>query len=311
MGHFLRKLSTLTTRSIPLATCDSYSSASSFARPALVPQKYTLLFFCPQKRSRCHRYYFLSDFFCHEPIMKSVFFFYGTNELKKELEQFVYVASHDLKQPIASIYSWSQLLQVRFGDRLEEKGLGYLASMQNSIKQMTQLLDDLLSYSRVERANSDFVMVNCEIIVHQVLSRLSPAIAATQAKITINELPEIYGNPIQLRQLFHHLLDNALKFQEGATVPIITLSAEDNKSHWIFRCSDNGIGIEPDYQSHIFNAFKRLHPQTKYSGSGLGLAVCKKILQRHGGQIWVESTYGNGSTFLFSLPISPIPIDSL
>ncbi|AFY38338.1 response regulator receiver sensor signal transduction histidine kinase [[Leptolyngbya] sp. PCC 7376] len=223
----------------------------------------------------------------------------------QELEQFAYIASHDLKQPLSSIYSWSQLLQVRYGDRLDAKGQQYIRSVQSSVKQMTQLIEDLLTYSRVDRANSEFVEVNCKIIVHQVLNRLSSAIATTNAKITVGCLPEVYGNPLQLGQLFQNLIENALKYHREDIRPDIHISAQKTHQQWIFRCQDNGIGIEEHYFEEIFYAFRRLHSQTQYTGTGIGLAVCKKIVQRHGGKIWLESIHGKGSTFFFSLPIPP------
>lgn len=225
----------------------------------------------------------------------------------QELEQFAYVASHDMKQPLASIYSWSQLLELRYGDRLDEKGNSYIHSIQGSVKQMTQLIDDLLTYSRVDRAESSFVEVDCNIIVHQVIHRLDSAIANKNAKITINPLPSIYGNPLQLGQLFQNLIENALKYSKPHQQPSIHLAAveDSDQSQWIFTCQDNGIGIESAYFEQIFFAFKRLHSQTEYAGTGIGLALCKKIVQRHGGEIWLESIYGQGSTFYFSLPSIP------
>ncbi len=223
----------------------------------------------------------------------------------QELEQFAYIASHDLKQPLSSIYSWAQLLQVRYGDRLDGKGHQYIQSMQDSVRQMTQLIEDLLTYSRVDRAESEFVEVNCNIIVHQVLNRLSSAIAARDAEITVDNLPDVYANPLQLGQLFQNLIENALKYQREGVVPSVYISAHSENQKWIFSCRDNGIGIEPDYFEQIFYAFKRLHSQSQYEGTGIGLAVCKKIVQRHGGSIWLESHYGEGSKFLFSLPFRP------
>lgn len=230
----------------------------------------------------------------------------------QELEQFAYVASHDMKQPLASIYSWSQLLEVRYGDRLDKKGNSYIHSIQSSVRQMTQLIDDLLIYSRVDRAESTFVEVNCNIIAHQVIHRLDSAIANKNAKITIDPLPSIYGNPLQLGQLFQNLLENALKYSKPHQQPSIHLAAmkDADQSKWIFTCQDNGIGIESAYFDQIFFAFKRLHSQTEYTGTGIGLALCKKIVQRHGGEIWLESTYGQGSTFYFSLPIFPASSES-
>ncbi len=220
----------------------------------------------------------------------------------QELEQFAYIASHDLKQPLSSIYSWSQLLGVRYGDRLDQKGNEYIQAIQDSVKQMTQLIDDLLTYSRLDRADSPFVQVNCDLIAHQVIHRLSSAIAQHNAQVTVDTLPEVQGNPLQIGQLLQNLIENALKYHRSGTIPQIHLSATKQEKNWIFSCRDNGIGIESDFFEQIFYAFKRLHSQTQYAGTGIGLAVCKKIVQRHGGRIWVESTYGEGSTFFFSLP---------
>ena len=221
----------------------------------------------------------------------------------QELEEFAYIASHDLKQPLASIYSWSQLLQVRYGDRLDGKGCGYLGSIQSSIRQMTQLIDDLLVYSQVGSAGQDFVTVNCELIVHQVINRLSSAIAQHDAQITVDSLPEVQANPLQLGQLFQNLIGNALKYHRPGVAPVIHISAIAGDESWIFCCSDNGIGIEPQFFDQIFRAFKRLHSKAEYDGTGIGLAVCKKIVQRHGGRIWLESSPGKGSKLFFSLPL--------
>lgn len=226
----------------------------------------------------------------------------------QELEQFAYVASHDMKQPLASIYSWSQLLEVRYGDRLEKKGHSYINSIQSSVKQMTQLIDDLLIYSRVDQADSTFVEVNCNIIAHQIIHLLNSAIATKNAQVTVDSLPSVYGNPLQLGQLFQNLIENALKYSKPHQRPFVHLAAARNQKdlhQWIFSCQDNGIGIETDYFDQIFFAFKRLHSQTEYTGTGIGLALCKKIVQRHGGEIWLESTYGKGSIFYFSLPAIP------
>lgn len=226
----------------------------------------------------------------------------------QELEQFAYIASHDLKQPLSSIYSWSQLLGARYGDRLDPKGNDYIQAIQDSVKQMTQLIDDLLTYSRLDRADSQFVQVNCNLIAHQVIHRLSSAIAQHNAQVTVDTLPEVQGNPLQIGQLLQNLIENALKYQRSGTIPQVHLSAQPQEKNWIFSCHDNGIGIESDFFEQIFYAFKRLHSQAQYAGTGIGLAVCKKIVQRHGGNIWVESTYGKGSTFYFSLP-RPSPTD--
>ncbi|MEB3224866.1 MAG: ATP-binding protein [Synechococcus sp.] len=228
----------------------------------------------------------------------------------QELEQFAYIASHDLKQPLASIYSWSQLLQVRYGDRLDEKGGTYLQAIQDSVRQMTQLIEDLLTYSRVDRMENTTVDVDCNLIVHQVCNRLSSAIAAKDAKITLEPLPTIQGNPLQISQIFQNLIENALKYSQENLAPQIRISANPQHKEWIFSCRDNGIGIEPEYFEQIFYAFKRLHSQSQYSGTGIGLAVCKKIVQRYGGRIWVTSILGEGSNFSFSFPRrSPSPAE--
>ncbi|ACA98305.1 MULTISPECIES: ATP-binding protein [Cyanophyceae] len=228
----------------------------------------------------------------------------------QELEQFAYIASHDLKQPLASIYSWSQLLQVRYGNCLDEKGSSYLNAIQDSVRQMTQLIEDLLTYSRVDRVENTAVDVDCNLIVHQVCNRLSSAIAQQSAKLTIDSLPTIQGNPLQISQIFQNLIENALKYCREEVPPQIRISAVQNDNHWVFSCHDNGIGIEADYFEQIFYAFKRLHSQSQYSGTGIGLAVCKKIVRRYGGEIWLTSTFGEGSTFYFSFPMQSSPKDN-
>lgn len=228
----------------------------------------------------------------------------------QELAQFAYIASHDLKQPLASIYSWSQLLQIRYSDRLDEKGCNYLNSIQDSVRQMTQLIEDLLTYSRIDSGEKVAVEVDCNIVLHQVRTRLSSAIATQGAELTIAPLPKIYGNPLQIGQIFQNLIENALKYRQADIPPQIHISAIQKDDQWVFACDDNGIGIEPDYFEQIFYAFKRLHSQSQYSGTGIGLAVCKKIVQAYGGKIWLESTLGKGSTFYFSLPNHPPKLEA-
>lgn len=230
----------------------------------------------------------------------------------QELEQFAYVASHDLQEPLRMVASYVQLLAKDYGGQLNADADEYIAFAVDGAKRMQRLIDDLLAYSRVGTRGQAFQLVNCEEVLGEVLSSLRLAIEESGARITAGPLPTVCGDRGQIYQLLQNLLANAIKFHAAAP-PAIHISADlqpadrtqggsPEGAHWLFAVRDNGIGIEPQYNKRIFVIFQRLHSRTHYSGTGIGLAICKKIVERHGGQIWVESAPGYGSTFYFTLP---------
>jgi len=235
----------------------------------------------------------------------------------QELEQFAYVASHDLQEPLRMVAAYVQLLAKDYGGQLSAEADEYIDFAVDGAKRMQRLIDDLLAYSRVGTRGQAFRPVNCEEVLGEVLSSLRLAVEESGATITAGPLPVVCGDRGQIYQLLQNLLANAIKFR-AAVPPIIHVSAalrpvertqggSGDGSHWLFAVRDNGIGIEPQYNKRIFVIFQRLHSRTRYSGTGIGLAICKKIVERHGGQIWVESVPGYGSTFYFTLPGATLP----
>lgn len=225
-------------------------------------------------------------------------------ELKRsnaDLEQFAYVASHDLQEPLRMVASYCQLLQKRYGERLDSDAREFIAFAVDGATRMQRLINDLLAYSRVGRKDTKFVPVNCEEVLDSVRKSLQGAIRESGAQIEASTLPTIMADPTQIWQLFHNLIGNALKFR-GEQPPCIRVDVRRENAMWAFSVSDNGIGIDPRYKEKIFAIFSRLHGPTEFSGTGIGLAIAKKVIDRLGGKIWVESAPGQGSTFHFSLP---------
>jgi PAS domain S-box-containing protein len=220
----------------------------------------------------------------------------------KELEQLAYVASHDLQEPLRMVTSYVQLLARRYRGKLDGDADEFIGFAVNGAARMQQLINDLLTYSRVGTRGREFEPTDCEIILGQVLKNLQVAIEEKQAIITHDPLPVIMADNVQLGQLFQNLIGNAIKFQ-GTEPPRIHVSASLIGNAWVFSVCDNGIGIAPEYAERIFVIFQRLHTQEKYPGTGIGLALCKKIVERHGGHIWVESEPGKGATFYFTVPM--------
>ena len=218
-----------------------------------------------------------------------------------ELEQFAYVASHDLQEPLRVITGFLQLLQHRYGGKLGSEADEYIRFAVDGSNRMRSLIRDLLEYSRVGRREQPFEMVDCAAIVETVIGNLQPVIAEQQGRVTCDSLPGIHGNATELTQLFQNLIGNALKFH-GPQPPEVHVSAERHGHEWTFHVRDNGIGIEERNFPRIFVIFQRLHSREEYPGTGIGLALCKKIVERHGGRIWVESQLGQGSTFYFTMP---------
>jgi signal transduction histidine kinase len=219
-----------------------------------------------------------------------------------ELEHFAYVASHDLQEPLRMVTTYLSFLEEGYKDRLDEDADEYIGFAVDGATRMKRLINDLLEYSRVGTKGKEFEPVDCNNVLDTVLTNLETNINETDAVMTHEKLPVVMGDDTQLGQLFQNLISNAIKFRSDEP-PKIDISAEKKDNEWVFSIRDNGIGIEKQYAQRIFLLFQRLHGIDEYSGTGIGLAVCKKIVERHGGIIWVESEAGIGSTFYFTLPL--------
>ncbi len=220
-----------------------------------------------------------------------------------DLEQFAYVASHDLQEPLRMISSYTQLLARRYKDKLDSDANEFIGFAVDGALRLQALINSLLMYSRVGRKGNPFADVDCHGVVAEAIANLKAAVEESGASISADDLPVVYGDEMQLVQLFQNLISNSIKFR-GDENPQIIISAERGDSQWVFSVADNGIGIEPQYHDRIFVIFQRLNPREKYAGTGMGLAICKKIVERHGGRIWFESVPGLGTTFFFTIPIS-------
>jgi PAS domain S-box-containing protein len=220
-----------------------------------------------------------------------------------ELEQFAYVASHDLQEPLRMVASYAQLLARRYRDKLDQDAEEFIEYIVDGATRMQNLINDLLAFSRVGTRTREFEATDSNAVLQRVLNHLQVAIEESQAVITYDDLPEVMADSQQLGQLFQNLLSNAIKFH-GDEPPVIHVGCQQKGDDYLFSVADQGIGIEPQYAERIFQLFQRLHGKKEYSGTGIGLAICKKIVERHSGQIWLESGTGQGSTFYFTLPIS-------
>ncbi|MFH1436173.1 MAG: ATP-binding protein [Pseudomonadota bacterium] len=219
-----------------------------------------------------------------------------------ELKQFAHVASHDLQEPLRMVSSYMQLLEKRFGGGLEDDAKEFFGYAVEGAQRMKQLIDDLLVLSTIDTRGRELKAVDSESVARKAAGDLRMAVCDAGAEVTIAPLPVIMADESQLYMLFLHLLDNAIKFRGEDSLHINIGSKLDGDEH-VFSVRDNGIGIEPEYHERIFVIFQRLHARQKYPGSGIGLALCRKIVERHGGRIWVESTPGEGSTFYFTIPV--------
>jgi signal transduction histidine kinase len=219
----------------------------------------------------------------------------------EELQQFAYVASHDLQEPLRMVASYTQLLEKRYKDKLDTDALEFIHYAVDGARRMQALINDLLAYSRVGTRGKPFTTTDCNIVLKLVLTNLKMAIEESGATVRSEPLPSLVADSTQLVQLFQNLIGNAIKFRREDEPPTIQISARRAGEEWEFSFRDNGIGIDPQHWERIFVIFQRLHTRDKYPGTGIGLAVCRKIVERHGGRLWVESTPGAGSTFMFTL----------
>ncbi|WP_345485473.1 sensor histidine kinase [Planotetraspora phitsanulokensis] len=227
-----------------------------------------------------------------------------TRELTRsngELEQFAYVASHDLQEPLRKVASFTQLLEQRYGDQLDDRARQYIAFAVDGAKRMQLLINDLLDFSRVGRVGGDLHPVRAADALEAALHNLDALLSDGGAAVTHDDLPEVLGNGPLLTQLFQNLVANAVKFR-SADPPRVHIGVRRDGAMWEFSCADNGIGVHPRYADRIFLIFQRLHPRDVYPGSGIGLALCRKIVEYHGGRIWLDSGEGPGATFRWTLP---------
>jgi len=226
-------------------------------------------------------------------------------ELKRsnaDLQQFAYIASHDLQEPLRMISGFIKLLAERYSEKLDIEAKEYIDFVLDGAKRMQTLINDLLAYSRISTKKKKFASVNCNKILEDVTCNLQFSIKESKTEITFDVLPTVYGDAIQLFQLFQNLIANGIKFQ-GENTPKIGVKATKENGAWVFSISDNGIGIEHKFAEDIFIVFNRLHTRNEYKGTGIGLSICKKVVERHGGRIWVESELGKGSSFYFTIPV--------
>nr|WP_254524535.1 PAS domain S-box protein [Natrinema caseinilyticum] len=219
----------------------------------------------------------------------------------ERLEQFAYVASHDLQEPLRMVTSYLQLLETRYGDALDEDGEEFLAFAVDGAERMREMIDGLLEYSRVDTRGDPFEPVDLNDVLESVLHDLQLRIDERDARITTEDLPRIEGDASQVRQVFQNLLSNAITYS-GDDPPVIDIAAEREGEAWKISVRDEGIGIDPDHADRVFEVFQRLHSHEEYPGTGIGLALCKRIVDRHGGEIWVDSESGDGTTISFTLP---------
>ena len=219
-----------------------------------------------------------------------------------DLEQFAYVASHDLQEPLRMVTAYTQLLGERYRGRLDENADKFIGYASEGAMRMQVLIQDLLAFSRVGRNGAASASVDCNAVMQEVLQTLTSAVQESGATVSVADLPAVWGDRAQMAQVFQNLIGNAIKFR-GTEPSLISVQAEKSDLHWLFSVSDNGIGIPPESAENIFVVFQRLHARTEYPGNGIGLAICKKIIERHGGRIWVESQIGSGSSFKFTMPL--------
>jgi len=226
----------------------------------------------------------------------------------RELQDFAFVASHDLQEPLRKIQAFGDRLSVRLSGELSAENKDYLDRMQNAANRMSTLIEDLLAYSRVTSKAKPYSRVDLNETLAEVIDDLETRIERTHAKVTVGKLPVITADELQMRQLFQNLIGNALKFQRPDFPPEVTITGDvkpDDKNNFVITVADNGIGFDQKYVDRIFTVFQRLHGRSQYEGSGIGLSICRKIVERHGGSIDAVSEPGNGAKFIVTLPLKP------
>ncbi|MGI0494220.1 ATP-binding protein [Alkalinema pantanalense CENA528] len=220
-----------------------------------------------------------------------------------ELKKFAYVASHDLQEPLNQVANYVQLLEMRYDQQLDQDAKEFIDFAVEGVSLMQTLIDDVLAYSKVDLKGVEWQLIQVETSLNQALSNLRSRISETDAVITYDAMPTIVADGTQLMQMFQNLIGNAIKFRKPQVPPRIHITAERQEEEWLFSVKDNGIGIDPQFSDRIFVIFQRLHTRDEYAGSGMGLAICKKIVECHRGRIWVESQLGQGATFYFTIPV--------
>jgi light-regulated signal transduction histidine kinase (bacteriophytochrome) len=228
----------------------------------------------------------------------------------RDLEQFAYVASHDLQEPLRAVGGYVRLLEHRFPKEVDPKALEYIAGAADGAARMERLITDLLAFARLGTHAGEFVLADLNCLFREAVRNLQASVREAQAIITSETLPHLTVDATQMLQLFQNLIGNAVKFRRDQASRV-HVNARREQNCWVFSIRDNGIGIEAKYYERIFQIFQRLHTRRHYSGTGIGLAICKKIVERHGGTIWVESVPGEGSTFSFSIQELPLKQESL
>lgn len=230
-----------------------------------------------------------------------------TDELARsnlELQQFAYIASHDLQEPLRAISGFTELLAKRYQGQLDERADKYISFITEGSLRMQQMIQDLLSYSRVQTQAHEFAKTDSKAALDRALGNLRVAIQKSNASITNDPLPEIIAEGDQIALVFQNLIGNAIKYQRPQVTPVIHISAQKGEKDWLFSVADNGIGIDEKYADRLFKIFQRLHTRDEYPGTGIGLAICKRIIERHGGTIWLKSRPGEGTTFYFTIPLA-------
>jgi light-regulated signal transduction histidine kinase (bacteriophytochrome) len=222
------------------------------------------------------------------------------NDTNKELEHFTHIASHDLKEPLRMVTSFLTQLQFKYKDQLDDKAQTYIYYAVDGAKRMRRLIDELLEYSKTSISKVVYEKVDLNEVMEELKANFAGVFNETGSGIVVGPLPQITVNRMQMLQLFQNLLGNAIKYR-GEAAPKIQVNATANNTHWVFSVQDNGQGIEPEYFKKIFIIFQRLETNKNLDGTGIGLAICKKIVEHHGGEIWVESEQGKGSTFFFTI----------
>jgi light-regulated signal transduction histidine kinase (bacteriophytochrome) len=234
----------------------------------------------------------------------------AVDELKRsneELGQFAYIASHDLQEPLRMVASYTQLLSKRYKGRLDQDADEFIAYAVDGANRMQRLIEDLLTFSRVATTGNPLLETSSEFAFEQALQNLHWAIKDSGAIVTHDPLPMVLADEMQLVQLFQNLIGNGVKYQGPGTPTVHVSASKHSSTDWRFAVTDNGLGIDPQYFERIFGMFQRLHKRDEFSGTGVGLAICKKIMERHGGTLWVESELGDGSTFNFTLTGCGVP----